>query len=138
MGYAVPAAMGAKLARPASPALAVCGDGGFAMSLQGLITAVEENLPIAVVVMNNRALGWIAHGTKNPIGAMLSERSLAAVATSIGCHGVTAESRGELRDALAELPRLTRPLVIDVPTSLDVSFKDLLQPLDSRTRDTGY
>jgi acetolactate synthase-1/2/3 large subunit len=138
MGYAVPAAMGSKLARPASPALAVCGDGGFAMSLQGLITAVEENLPIAVVVMNNRALGWIAHGTNNPIGAMLSERSLAAVATSIGCHGVTAESRVELRDALAELPRLTRPLVIDVPTSLDVSFKDLLQPLDSRTRDTGY
>jgi acetolactate synthase I/II/III large subunit len=138
MGYAVPAAIGARLARPDSPALAVCGDGGFAMSLHGLITAVEEGLPIGVVVMNNRALGWIVHGTKNPMGAMLGDLSLAAVAASIGCHGVTASSTDELRDALAELPHLTRPLVIDVPTSLDVSFRDLLQPLDSRARETGY
>ena len=62
MGYAVPAAMAAKLARPTGRSLAVCGDGGFAMSIHALMTAVQEQLPIGVLVFNNGALGWVLHG----------------------------------------------------------------------------
>src|SRR5690606_1154444 len=62
MGHAVPAALGAKLALPEAPVVAVCGDGGFAMSIHGLMSAVEQHLPIAVVILNNRALGWVLHG----------------------------------------------------------------------------
>ena len=62
MGYAVPAAMAAKLALPDRPSLAVCGDGGFAMSIHALMTAVQEDIPIGVLVLNNGALGWVLHG----------------------------------------------------------------------------
>ena len=70
MGYAVPAAMAARLADPDRPVLAVCGDGGFAMSIHALMTAIQEDLPIAVLVFNNGALGWVLHG--------MGERAVAA------------------------------------------------------------
>ena len=65
MGYAVPAAMAARLADPDRPVVAVCGDGGFAMSIHALMTAIQEDLPIAVLVFNNGALGWVLHGMGN-------------------------------------------------------------------------
>src|SRR6202035_426910 len=63
MGFAVPAALGAKLVHPDRPAIAVCGDGGFAMTMNGLMTALEHDIPIIVVVFNNNALGWVYHGS---------------------------------------------------------------------------
>jgi acetolactate synthase I/II/III large subunit len=138
MGYAVPAAMGAKLAHPDHPVLAVCGDGGFSMSLHGLMSAVEQNLPIGVVVMNNSALGWVLHGSRNPVGAVLRDFDLAAIASSLGCDGVRVASLDELRDALRRLSGLSRPLVIDVPTSLETSFKTVLQTIDRQRSETGY
>ena len=59
MGYAIPAALAAKLVSPDRQAVAVCGDGGFAMGLNGLMSARENKLPITVVVFNNQALGWV-------------------------------------------------------------------------------
>src|SRR5690606_2142240 len=89
MGYAVPAALAAKLAHPNRVVVAVCGDGGFGMSLHGLMTAVQENLAIAVVVLNNRALGWVAHGLgRRAIASHFSDFDHAAIARAIGCDGV--------------------------------------------------
>ena len=62
MGFAIPAALGAKLVHPDRPVVAVCGDGGFAMTMNGLMTAVEHDIPIITVVFNNKALGWVLHG----------------------------------------------------------------------------
>jgi acetolactate synthase-1/2/3 large subunit len=53
MGYAFPAALGAKLARPEAPVLAIVGDGDFMMASQDLETAVRENLSVAVLILNN-------------------------------------------------------------------------------------
>ena len=128
MGYAVPAAMAAKLASPARTALAVCGDGGFAMSIHALMTAVQEALPIGVLVFNNEALGWVLHGMgEKAVAAHFAPFDHAAVARSIGCDGVRIASVSELRDVLKRLNGLTRPLVIDVPTSLATSFRDVAQ-----------
>ena len=63
MGFAIPAALGAKLVHPDRPVVAVCGDGGFAMTMNGLMTAVERDIPIITVVFNNNALGWVLHGS---------------------------------------------------------------------------
>ena len=93
MGYAVPAAMAAKLAHPDRPALAVCGDGGFAMSIHALMTAVQEHLPIGVLVFNNGALGWVLHGMgEKAVAAGFDPFDHAAIARSIGCDGVRVES----------------------------------------------
>jgi len=126
MGYAVPAAMGAKLADPERTVLAVCGDGGFAMSIHALMTAVQENLPIGVLVLNNGALGWVLHGMgAKAVAAQFSEFDHGQIARSLGCEGVRVSSAEELRAALMSLPGITVPLVIDVPTSLTTSFKDV-------------
>ena len=52
MGFAIPAALGAKLVHPDRPIVAVCGDGGFAMTMNGLMSALEQDIPITVVVFN--------------------------------------------------------------------------------------
>ena len=66
MGHAIPAALGAKLAFPDSPAVAVCGDGGFAMAMAGLMTALEEDLPIGRRVQQQHAgLGVPRHGPQD-------------------------------------------------------------------------
>jgi acetolactate synthase I/II/III large subunit len=132
MGYAVPAALGARLAYPDRPVLAVCGDGGFAMSIHGLMTAVQEHLPIGVLVFNNNALGWVMHGMgEKAVAAGFDEFDHAAIARSIGCNGVRVESTDQLRAALEDVATTKVPYVIDVPTSMKTSFKDIVQPLAS-------
>lgn len=59
MGYALPAALGAKLAKPRRQVLAVCGDGAFQMSLCELATVVASHAPLKVVVFDNRRLGMV-------------------------------------------------------------------------------
>ena len=128
MGYAVPAAMAAKLAAPARSALAVCGDGGFAMSIHALMTAVQEHLPIGVVVLNDGALGWVLHGMgEKAVAAHFAEFDHAEIARSLGCEGIRIGGPDALRDALKRLDETTVPVVIDVPTSLATSFKDVAQ-----------
>jgi acetolactate synthase-1/2/3 large subunit len=130
MGYAVPAAMAARLADPTRPVLAVCGDGGFAMSIHALMTAVQEQLPIGVLVFNNGALGWVLHGMGDrAVAANFAEFNHAEIARSLGCEGVQVSSADELRTLLKGLANLTTPLVVDVPTSLSTSFKDVVQTL---------
>ena len=139
MGYAVPAAMAAKLAHPDRPALAVCGDGGFAMSIHALMTAVQEHLPIGVLVFNNGALGWVLHGMgEKAVAAGFDPVDHAAVARSIGCDAVRVESTSDLRDAIKAFADADRPFVIDVPTSLATSFRDVTQDIARQRLDTGY
>jgi len=139
MGYAVPAAMAAKLATPDRPVLAVCGDGGFAMSIHALMTALQENLPIGVLVFNNGALGWVLHGMgEKAVAAAFDPFDHAAIARSLGCDGVRVESVSDLRDAIKAFPDATKPFVIDVPTSLATSFRDVTQDIAKQRRDTGY
>jgi acetolactate synthase-1/2/3 large subunit len=131
MGYAVPAAMAARLADSERPVVAVCGDGGFAMSIHALMTAIQENIPVAVVVFNNGALGWVLHGMgREAVAASFSDFDHAGIARSLGCDGVTVASADDLRMALKSVVGLPRPLVIDVPTSLSTSFKDVAQRFD--------
>jgi acetolactate synthase-1/2/3 large subunit len=122
--------MGAKLASPGRPVLAVCGDGGFAMSIHALMTAVQARIPITVVVFNNNALGWVLHGMgERAVAAGFDEFDHAAIARSVGCDGVRVTSTDDLRDALSSVADRTIPFVIDVPTSLKTSFKDIVQSL---------
>jgi len=139
MGHAVPSALGAKLLRPDAPVVAVCGDGGFAMSIHGLMTAIEQELPIGVVILNNQALGWVLHGMGDKVvAAKFAPFDHAAIARSIGCDGVRPTDHGALVEALARLGDLRRPMVIDVPTGLETTFRDLLDPIDQRRGATGY
>ncbi len=59
MGFAVPAAMGAALGNPANETWAVCGDGGFQMTSQELMTLVADRLPVKIIILDNKKLGMI-------------------------------------------------------------------------------
>ena len=59
MGFGLPAAIGAQIARPGQLVVAICGDGGIQMNAQELVVAVEHNLPVKVVILNNGYLGMV-------------------------------------------------------------------------------
>ncbi len=59
MGFAIPASIGARLARPERPVVALLGDGGFAMSALELLTAVRERIPLTAIVFNDGRYGLI-------------------------------------------------------------------------------
>ena len=130
MGYAIPAALAAKLVYPDRQVLAVCGDGGFSMTMNGLMTARDEDIPIVVVVLNNSALGWVKHGQGNrPIASTFAEMNFAEIARAMGCNGIRVEEPGRLPGALAEALEGDVTTVIDVVTSFKPSFRDVTTPL---------
>jgi acetolactate synthase-1/2/3 large subunit len=128
MGFAIPAALGAKLVHPERTVVAVCGDGGFSMTMNGLMTAIEEDIPIITVVFNNMALGWIVHG-HGPVAAEFKDFDHAAIARAMGCRGVRVTDPAELGRALREAVGARVPTVIDVQTSMTQSFADITSPL---------
>ncbi|MGH7932500.1 MAG: thiamine pyrophosphate-binding protein [Candidatus Binataceae bacterium] len=130
MGYAIPAALAAKLIHPQRQVVAVCGDGGFAIGMNGLMTAVAEDIPIVVVVFNNGALGWVKHGQGDRnIACDLSSFDHAKIAQSMGCHGIRVDDPRQLGRALGEALVNDRPTVVDVRTSLSESFRTVTSPL---------
>ena len=128
MGFGIPAALGAKLVHPDRPVVAVVGDGGFAMTMNGLMTAVVQDIPIITVVFNNNALGWVLHGS-GPFAAEFNDWDHAAIARALGCRGVRVEEPDGLKPALQEALAARQPSVIDVRTSLKVTFADITSQL---------
>jgi len=106
----------------------VCGDGGFAMTMNGLMTALESDTVITVVVFNNHALGWSKH-SRGPFATEFSDFDHSAMARAMGCGGIRVESPDQLAPAFAEAFKSRVPTVIDVQTSLDTAFSDLVSPL---------
>jgi acetolactate synthase I/II/III large subunit len=130
MGYAVPAALAAKLVRPDRQVVAVTGDGGFSMGMNGIMTARDEKIPIVVVVLNNSALGWVKHGQGNrTIASTFADMDFGAIARAMGCRGVRLTEPAAIGPALREALASGEPSVIDVVTSFKPSFRDVTSPL---------
>lgn len=128
MGFAIPAALAAKLVHPNKAVVAVSGDGGFAMTMNGLMTAIEQDIPIISVVFNNSALGWVLHGG----GAFtkFEDFDFAAIARSMGCNGIRVEEPNEIGHALQEALNSGRPTVIDVVIGLEnMTYQAVTSPL---------
>lgn len=130
MGYAVPAALAGKLVYPDRQVVAVSGDGGFSMSINGLMTARDENIPIVMVILNNSALGWVKHGQGNrTINSTFSVMNFAEIAKSMGCNGIRVEQASQIGPALKAALASGQPTVVDVVTSFKPSFRDVTSPL---------
>jgi len=120
MGYGIPAAVGAKAARPDATVVCVDGDGCFQMTSQELATAVLERLPIVVVVVNNGYLGMVRQWQDMFFEERFSQVNLthslpdyAALARAYGALGLTVESEDGLEDALAEALDAGTTVVVD-------------------------
>ena len=133
MGYALPAAMGAKLTCPERDCVAVCGDGGFAMTMNALLTAAQYRIPVVTVVLNNSVLGWVKDGQRRRgnrfIASELGRNDYAKIAQAMGCVGVRVES---IKDLVGELDRVKNakdPILLDVVTTEDAPFWQVQSPL---------
>ena len=98
------------------------------MTMNGLMSAIEQDIPITVVIFNNNALGWVYHGS-GPFAAAFNDFDHGAIARSMGCNGVRVTEPSELGPVLQAALKSRVPTVIDVRTSMDVSFADITSPL---------
>ena len=136
IGYGLPGAIGAKLAAPERPVVAITGDGGLNMSLGELETAKRANAPVVVIVVNNAASGYVKalqHAVFDGHfqSSDLSEMDYAAIAKAMGCHGRRVEDPDQLADALTTaLGHDDAPSVIDVVVTRDPAA--MLPGVDSR------
>ncbi len=117
MGWGAPAAVGAKFVYPDRPVVNVSGDGGFSMSVHVIATAVQYELPVVFVVMNNSALSMIATGDLGGDSpAAFNDTDFAAIARGFGAEGLRVRNPAEIADAVREALKRGRPAVIDVIT----------------------
>ncbi|MDQ0475325.1 acetolactate synthase catalytic subunit [Labrys wisconsinensis] len=121
LGWGLPFALGAKVARPDAPVFALVGDGGFAHVWSELETARRMGLPIVVAVLNNQILGYQKHAEKVLFDGYSDVCDFTAVdhaeiARACGCDGVRIEHPHEFLPALQAALRSGRPTVLDVIT----------------------
>lgn len=145
MGFGAPAALGAKIANPDKVVVSLVGDGGFGQNPALLATAVEENIPVVWVIMNNFAFGTIAGLQKAHFGTTLGtvfhkdgepySPDFAAIAKAYGVEGIKIQSAAEFKPALEKAIKSNKPVVIDVamlnnpvPTDGHWNIMDIYSP----------
>ncbi|ADB52463.1 thiamine pyrophosphate-binding protein [Conexibacter woesei] len=149
MGFTVPAAIGAKLAAPDVPVVGVAGDGDFLMTLQELALAVQLNLNVVYLVMNNA--GWTSirdfqRGLFGEDRAFFTEfrgrrgdlqtPDFTAIAQGFGATGIKVESFDQLKPALERALRTEGPVVVEAmqdrdpanTTGINSGYWDLPKP----------
>ncbi|MYK31887.1 MAG: thiamine pyrophosphate-binding protein [Boseongicola sp. SB0670_bin_30] len=119
MGYGLPAAISRALTTPDQNVVCLTGDGGFAMVVQELETAVRSGANLTVVVMNNSNMHFIKDNQRlffdgRYISTEFTELDYAEIARAFGCAGLRVENSGDLDQALAEAMRSDKTSVIDV------------------------
>ena len=138
MGSAWCMAMAAKLAYPERPIVSVTGDGAFMMTLNELATAVDNKIPMVVVVPHNSVYGNVRrkqfeHFDGRFQGSELYIPDLAKVAESLGAHGEHVEKPGDIIPALERALGSGKPAVLDV--IVDASREHLEPPAKLRVKD---
>jgi len=121
LGWGLPFALGAKVARPDAPVICVTGDGGFGHVWAELETAKRMGTPVVVVVLNNQVLGYQRDAELSLFGAYTDACHFetvdhAALARACGCEGVSVETPAELAPALKAAMAAGTVTVIDVMT----------------------
>ncbi|MBR4216547.1 MAG: hypothetical protein IKR87_02315 [Candidatus Methanomethylophilaceae archaeon] len=132
MGYGLPAAIGAKAAKPDSDVIAITGDGGFQMVMQEMTTSLAEDLPVTVVLLNNGTLGMVRQWQKLFWDGRYSNTTLrhdpdfVKLAEAFGAVGIRVEKPGEIQDALKEGRECGRTCLIDARVDMDEDVLPML------------
>jgi acetolactate synthase-1/2/3 large subunit len=120
MGFGLPAALGAKIACPDETVVCLAGDGSVIMNVQELATAVTEDIPVKVFIMNNGYLGmvrqwqelfWDRRYTSVEMGA---SPDWVKLAEAFGATGMRVTDKGDLKDAMRTAIDTPGPVVVDV------------------------
>ncbi|NND49097.1 MAG: thiamine pyrophosphate-binding protein [Rhizobiales bacterium] len=119
LGFALPSAIGAAVARPETPSIAMIGDSGVMFTIQDLMTAVEHNIPVKVMVFNDRGYGVERrhqdHLYGRRSGVDLMPPDFVALAHAFGATGMKAEDPGKVGETLSAAMDRPGPVLIEVP-----------------------
>ena len=123
LGYAYPTALGAKVAQPDRPVVALCGDGGFLFNSQELATAVQHGINVVAVVFNDNAFGNVLRDQVNRfegrvVGAELHNPDFVKLAEAYGARGVRVQGPEALESAIREAITIDAPSLIEVPVQM--------------------
>lgn len=134
MGFGFPAALGAKVAKPDRPVFDIAGDGSFMMTENSLATSIEEQIPVTVVILNNRMLGMVAQWQRHFYNRRYCAVNLGKspdfvkLAESYGAEGVRVETIPELESAVNRAISSPVTTVIEVPISPEENVLPMLPP----------
>ncbi|HRH41132.1 MAG TPA: biosynthetic-type acetolactate synthase large subunit [Pyrinomonadaceae bacterium] len=140
MGFGLPAAMGAALGCPNHRVVAVVGDGGFQMTNQEIITAIQYNIPLKVIIMNNGYLGMVRQWQEMFYDRAYSEVDLSVapdfvkLAEAYGALGLRATKPSELREVLEAGLNNDKVAIIDVVVSKEENVFPIV-PAGGNSRD---
>jgi acetolactate synthase I/II/III large subunit len=133
MGFAVPAAMGAALARPDEPVWAISGDGGFQMNMQEIATMVQEGIPVKMAVFNNGYLGMVRqwqqffHGRRYSATPIWSP-DYVRLAEAYGIFGRRVESGGEVEAAVRDAIAHPGPALVEFLIEQEANVFPMIPP----------
>lgn len=121
LGWGLPLAIGAKLAAPSRPVVAVVGDGGFAHSWAELETLVRHRIAVTTLVLNNGVLGFQKDAETVKFGRYTTACHFApvdhaSIARACGCNSIRIETANELLPAISHALRSEEPWLIDIVT----------------------
>lgn len=134
MGYGFPAAMGAQAAFPRDLVICIDGDGSFQMTNQDLITCVENNLPVKVVIINNGYLGMVRQWQDLFYNKRYSQVDLTIqpdfvkLADAYGVVGLRAKRPDEVRPVLEKAFATPGPVIVDVVTEREENCFPMIPP----------
>lgn len=123
MGFGLPAAIGAKIGRPDATVIDVSGDGGFQMTMQELATAVSDDVPVVICILNNGYLGMVRQwqdlfwNKRYSFTNIEVQPDFKLLAEAFGAVGMRVTEKDEIEPALREAIACGRPAVIDFRTS---------------------
>jgi thiamine pyrophosphate-dependent acetolactate synthase large subunit-like protein len=127
LGAGLPLGMGAKVARPDTAVLAICGDGGFLYTAMELATAVQFGINVVALVVNDNRFGILEPQQMDRFGRTtmteLKNPGFASLARSFGAYGVTIDSVEEVGPALRDAFAAERPAVVELQTVLPHPFE---------------
>ena len=119
MGFGLPAAMGAKLAKPKKSVVLITGDGSIMMNVQELATIADHNIDLKIIIVHNFILGMVGQWQRLFYNHHYSQsilkfkRDFVKIAEAMGIRGVRLEKNSELDSKLPELLRSSEPMLID-------------------------
>ena len=119
MGFALPAAIGAKMANPGKQVIAIIGDGGFQMTLQELGTIMQNNIGVKIIILNNEYLGMVRQWQqmffeKRYSFTNIQSPDFVALAASYNIKGVKVEKQEDLSHALDQLLNTENAFLLEV------------------------
>jgi acetolactate synthase-1/2/3 large subunit len=118
LGYALPAAIGAKLAKPKQPVAAIIGDGGIQFTLPELASAIEARAPLVVLLWNNGGYGEIRRCMRTKkipdIGTQTDSLDFIAIARGFGCMAEQATGFEHLHELLQAANQMEVPTLIEI------------------------